>query len=163
MLAGLALYLFLFAHDIHLSMMEVEYVAERQALQITESIFLDDLDFTFEDLGFGKQFLCTEMETDTAEAVLHAYMSERLSFSINGEPVLWEFIGKEISPDLASVYVHIYIPNVGTLESLTIENSVLFEKYDDQKTIVHIKGPNRKKDYLVLHSRERSGTITYKP
>ncbi len=146
-------------HDIHLSMTQVEYNEEARTLEVMTSIFLDDLEYTFEDQGYGKQHLCTKLERDSAEHVLVDYLSDHISFRVNGEDKYWQFIGKEISPDLASVYCYLELVDLEPLESIEIKQTTLFEKYDDQQSIIHFKGPANKQEYIILDRRNLSKII----
>ncbi len=149
---SLLFYLLLWSsfHDIHLSMTQINYNETANSLEIMTSIFLDDLEYTFEDQAYGKQHLCTKLEKDSAEIVLVEYLSEHINFTVNGEEKYWQFIGKEISPDLASVYCYLELVDVSKPKTIQISLTTLFEKYDDQQSIIHFKGPGNKQEYIIL-------------
>lgn len=129
------------AHEFHVSKTEIDYNGDEDALQITLHIFLDDLELSMQKQGADKQFLCTEKELPGADSVYLAYLKNNFQIEINGGQVAdYQWVGKEISADLAAVWTYIEIPNVTDLTDISVKNSIILDIHDDQKNIVQIRG-----------------------
>ena len=143
-------------HDFHVSKCLVEYNEEEKALQISMHIFIDDLEEGLRRQGAGKLFICTDREAKDAENYLRKYLEQHFILRLNGEPKTYDFLGKEISDDLAAVWCYMEIPDVEYLKELTVTNTILLEVYDDQTNIVSIFGADNQKGLLLF----KKGTLT---
>ncbi len=128
-------------HDFHVSKCLMHYQPEQQALQISMHIFLDDLELALRKRGHDKLFLCTKNEAVGADEVVEAYLRDEFQLTINGEPRAFNFVGKEISDDLAAVWCYLEITDLPRLESLQLRYSVLMDTYDDQKNLASLERP----------------------
>jgi hypothetical protein len=144
------------AHEFHVSKCEIDYNTSENALQITLHIFLDDLELSMLAQGAEKQFLCTEKELENAETVYFEYLKENFQINLNnGELADYQWIGKEISDDLAAVWTYLEVPNVTDLSGISVKNTVLMDVHDDQKNIVQIKGGGARGYFLLQRGKEK--------
>ncbi|MEL7021405.1 MAG: DUF6702 family protein [Bacteroidota bacterium] len=150
------------AHQFHVSKSQIEYKPEAQALQISMHIFLDDLELAIEERGGGKLFLCTEKETTDAIPVLTRYLSTQFRIKVNGEEQQFNFLGKELSEDMAAIWCYMEVPALASVEVLEISNEVLMDLYDDQKNIVHIIGPGQQSGYFMMQRGNSVESVTFK-
>ena len=148
-------------HKFHVSRCMAEYNEDEEALQMRLHIFLDDLEDALALGGADDLHLCTENERDDAEAYLGRYLRKQLSFTINGVPADFNFLGKEISDDYLAVWCYLEITDVPSLKKLTVNNAVLLDLYDDQKNIMHIIGPKRKQGTLLFRKGATSETVSF--
>jgi len=81
--------------------------------------------------------------------------------SVNVEQVDYTFIGKEMSEDMVAVWCYLEIENVENIRELHVKNSILLEAFDDQKNIISITGPNKKKGYLLFNNAKNEETIEF--
>ncbi len=137
-------------HKFHVSKCLIEYQVQEKSLQISLHIFIDDLEIALENLGATNLHLCTAKENPKSEEYLFKYLKEKFKVEINRQPVDFQWIGKEISDDLAGVWCYMEVSNVEKFNSLQVANKVLLDIFDDQKNIVRIKGPNGKEGFLMF-------------
>jgi len=149
-------------HALHLSRCMMEYNSGAQALQMSMHIFLDDLEEALRLDGVDGLYLCTDKESEDANQHLQAYLEKNFVVVIDGQQHAFNFIGKEVSDDLLGVWCYLEIPNLQPMGELSIEYNVLMELYDDQKNIVHIKGPNSKKGTIFFRGRKTRETVIFK-
>lgn len=148
-------------HEFHVSKTLLEYKPDQQTLQVTLNIFIDDLELALENTGSGKLFLCTKKEVEDAEMYIFDYLKEHVQLNINAEDMQMNWVGKESSDDLESVWCYIEINNIQKLESLKIKNSILMEVFDDQKNIVQIIGPEKKSGYFMFQKGNDADSIEF--
>ncbi len=148
-------------HDFHVSKCLVEYNKTERALQVSMHIFIDDLEEALRRQGADQLFICTEREAAEAETHLQRYLEQNFRLQANGEPVAYEFLGKEISDDLAAVWCYLEVTNVDHLEQLTVTNRMLTEVYDDQKNIVSVFGPGDRKGLLLFQRGKDTESVRF--
>lgn len=80
-------------------------------------------------------------------------MLSRLKININGKESVIKFIGKEYDDDVVQCYLE--IEDVTNIKSFSIENSVLYDMFSEQKNIVrtHINGKN--KSFILIPENDK--------
>jgi len=137
-------------HDFHVSKCLMNYRPEQQTIQISMHIFLDDLELALRERGHDKLFLCTKKEAADANEVLVAYLRDEFQLTLNGEARAFNFVGKEISDDLAAVWCYLEVTDLPRLESLELRYSVLMDIYDDQKNLASLERPGEEVGTLLF-------------
>jgi len=140
----------------------VEYNAQEQALQMSMHVFLDDLELALAERGADSLYICTKMERPDAEYYLGQYLEKQVQFTIDGQPVSFTFLGKEISDDLQAVWCYLEVSDLPPFREMTVTYDVLLDLYDDQKNIMHIVGPNRQEGTLLFRKGYRTESVTFK-
>ena len=149
-------------HDIHVSKSEVEYNENAQALQISTHIYIDDLELDISNqLKATDLYVGTEKEQDSADYYIYQYLQDHLIFEVNGEPIPYNYIGKELSEDLLAVWVYLEAPGIESINSLSVQYDVLMNLYDDQKNIMSLRTPMDGKSFYLFHSRHKVESITF--
>ncbi len=147
-------------HPFHVSKCLMQYKPEQQSIQISMHIFLDDLELALEQAGDEDLYLCTGREAAHADRALAAYLNRHFQIKVNGKPADYEFIGKEISDDLAAVWCYMEATEVPAVESLDVRYSVLLDTYSDQKNLANIDWPNGKTGTLLFQEGAEQQRIT---
>ena len=140
----------------------VEYNPQEQALQMSMHVFIDDLELALAERGADSLYICTKMESSDAEYYLGRYLEEQVQFAIDGQPVSFRFLGKEISEDMQAVWCYLEVRDLPPFREMTVTYDVLLDLYDDQKNIMHIVGPNRQEGTLLFRKGYRTETVTFK-
>lgn len=149
------------AHEFHVSKSQIEYNEAQQSLQISMHIFLDDLEIAIEESGGGKHFLCTEKETEDAVTILRKYLTQQFIINVDGTTKSYDFIGKELSEDLAAIWCYLEIKDIQTPTSMEVTNRILMDLYDDQKNIVHIIGPEQQQGYFMFQKGNSTERVEF--
>ncbi|NER12440.1 hypothetical protein GWK08_03230 [Leptobacterium flavescens] len=162
---GLILTLFLvfsFAsmHKFYLSVSEVNYSEKDKAIQILSRIFIDDLEDVLEERYEIEPGLHTDRELEDIDRYIARYLKGRILVKINGEETPFNFLGKEYDNDVIKCYIEIPDVEMEDLNSLEIENTVLFELFEEQQNIVHfkIKKPHRS---FILIKENAKGLLNF--
>ncbi|MHB1197309.1 MAG: DUF6702 family protein [Lutibacter sp.] len=151
----LVLPLFAFTmHKYYVSLCEIEYLKEKQSIQITLGVFIEDLEFTL-NKNSGKQLnLGSKIEVGNIDDYYKKYLNEHLLISINGKNQPYKFIGKEYDGDIVRFYLE--INNIKELNSIEVTNNILINEFDYQKNIVKIKVRDFNKTYYLNKSNDKS-------
>ncbi|MFZ3274333.1 MAG: DUF6702 family protein [Lutibacter sp.] len=151
----LVLPLFAFAmHKYYVSLCEIEYVKEKQSIQITLGVFIEDLEFTL-NKNSGKQLnLGSKTEVGYIDDYYKKYLNEHLQISVNGKNQLYKYIGKEYDGDIVRFYLE--INSIKELKSIEVTNNILINEFDNQKNIVKIKVKDFNKTFYLNKSNDKS-------
>lgn len=146
------------SHKFYVSTTTVEYVPEKQAVQIITKIFVEDLEQVLQERYGSSVVLDPKKETETDVNYLKKYISQKLKISINNKPLELSYIGKEYDIDIVNMYFE--IENISELKSIEIENKILFDLFPEQQNIIHLVTPESKKN-LILDKEHPNGLLNF--
>ncbi len=146
------------AHKFYVSITKIEYVKEKNSLQIIIKIFTDDIEDVLQLKTGAPISLNTKKETAMADEDVKKYILQKLKIKVNGKNVQLNYIGKEYDTDMLVAYLE--ITNVNELKNLEIENKVLMEIFGEQQNIIHLKTPTSRRS-LILDKDEPSGKLKF--
>ena len=138
-------------HKFYVSVTQVDINTDTHKLEISSRIFTDDLQTAILDKTGQKLGLGSAKELPRADSILFEYLRGNLIFSQEGKTLELSFVGKEIEADVTWVYLETKEPLLPG-KPLEIRNSVIQEKFPDQKNLVNLK--SGKKTLSQIHSRE---------
>lgn len=146
-------------HDFHVSVCEVEYDAQRKALEVTHKLFLDDLEQSLIKWSGNTDIDVINPEDKTAfQELLGKYILENFAVKANEKNLNMVYLGAEIEGDV--MYCYIDIVGLKKIKSLEIKNTILMNVFDDQTNIVHIEVDKETKS-LKLNANMPIGLIQY--
>ncbi|GEQ87100.1 hypothetical protein ULMS_26080 [Patiriisocius marinistellae] len=146
------------AHKFYVSITKIEYVKEKQSIQIITQLFTDDLEDALSE-RYGKDVhLDSSKETKADVALFEKYLLSKLTILVNGNPVKYNFIGHKYDIDQVKAYIE--ITGIEAVNSMEIENTILMDKFENQQNIIHFKtGTSRKS--LVLDKENPKGLLKF--
>lgn len=147
------LFAFTTAHKFYVSVTNVEYSETDKALQITTRIFIDDFQRLLKERYDLQEELTTEKAVKEVEQMMAKYLAKKLIISVNGTPKTYKFLGKRYEDDVTVCYLE--IKGVDKVESLEIENQLLYEIEEDQQNLVHVKVGKQRKSLLLVKENDK--------
>ncbi len=141
-------------HKYYISVTQVNYIEDAQAIQITSRIFIDDFENLLRERYDENITLAGEDELKTTDLYIEKYLTEKLEIKINGKPAELNFIGKEYDVDIMKCYLEIL--GIGSIESIEIKNKVLFDLFDDQQNIVKTKINSKQKSFILISQNDKA-------
>ena len=66
-----------------------------------------------------------------------------------------------MSEDLVAVWCYLEIENIKPFKKLYVKNNTLMETFDDQKNIISVSGPNKRKGYLMFNKSKNEETLKF--
>ncbi|MDG1714704.1 DUF6702 family protein [Lacinutrix sp.] len=144
---------FVSAHKYYVSITKIEYVSEKQSVQIITRIFIDDLEKLLKERFDNSIVLNSNTNEDQIDNYIEKYLYSRIVILINGKESTLNFIGKEYDDDVVQCYIE--IENVASIKSFEIENKVLFDLFSDQKNIVRTKINGKNKSFILIPENDK--------
>ncbi len=146
------------AHKFYVSITKIEYVEEEQSLQIIEKLFVDDIEDVLQARYSESISLDPEKETEADVEFLKRYVLQKLSIKVDGRSVDLNFLGREYENDIVKVYIE--AENISALKSIEVENRILFEMFEEQQNLIHVK-KNKKRKSLILDRDNPKGVLNF--
>ena len=146
------------AHKFYVSITKIEYVKEKNSIQIIAKIFTDDMENALRQRYDRSISLDTKKETEAADEDLKEYILQKIKIKVNGKSVQLNYIGKEYDNDMVVAYME--VTDVKELKTIEIENKVLMEVFPEQQNIIHLKTSKSRRS-LILDKDEPSGKLKF--
>ncbi len=145
-------------HKFYVSITKIEYVKEKNSIQIITKIFTDDIENALRQRYDRSISLDTKKETEAADEDLKGYILQKIKIKVNGKPVQLNYIGKEYDTDMVVAYME--VTDVNELKTIEIENKVLMEVFPEQQNIIHLKTSKSRRS-LILDIDEPNGKLKF--
>ncbi|MFN0085862.1 MAG: DUF6702 family protein [Blastocatellia bacterium] len=125
------------AHKIHVSVSQVEYIAQGQSVQVVMRVYVDDLENALSRHANRPVKLDPARGREAGDLVM-AYLRGQFELKTKaGKPVKFNWLGLEAQVDMFWLYFEGKIP--GGFSGAQLKNRVLFELFEDQVNIVNVK------------------------
>lgn len=140
-------------HKYYVSLTEIEYVKEKNSVQIISRIFVDDFETVLRNRYDDSITLMEDDDNDEVNYYIERYLTDRLKITINGKPEAFSFIGKEYEDDILLFYLE--IQNIENISAIQVVNRLLFDQFPDQKNIVRFKINEINKSILLIKENDK--------
>jgi len=140
-------------HKFYVSTTKIEYVVEKQSVQIITRIFIDDFERVLQERYDETIILSEKDESEVIQAHIKRYLKARINIKINDIDSKLVFLGKEYDNDIMICYLE--IENVSNIKSIEISNTVLFDLYSDQQNILRTKINSKNKSFILIKENDK--------
>jgi len=134
-------------HKYYISVTEVNYIEDKQSVQITSRIFIDDFENVLRQRYDDNIVLVDKNESIETNQYIERYLTDKLKIKINGKDMNLVFIGKEYDVDIMTCYFE--IENVKKITSIEITDQVLLDMFDNQQNMIKTKIYSKLKSFLL--------------
>ncbi|MEM6517402.1 MAG: DUF6702 family protein, partial [Bacteroidota bacterium] len=124
-------------HEYYVSVTQIEYVAEKKSIQIITKIDFDDLEYTIKERNDVPLDMTSLDEKPDVKQYIYRYLKSKLKFKINDASVNYDFLGRVYDND--EVICYLEITDIDYLDSISIENNLLFDNFPNQRNILRLK------------------------
>ncbi|KAF2518137.1 hypothetical protein E0W68_10385 [Flavobacterium salilacus subsp. salilacus] len=145
-------------HKFYVAIFQMDYIPEKNVIQMTSRVFTDDLELAFEKKYNKKFYLATSREISETKQYLEMYFAEKITVTVNGTVQPIKYLGKEIEDDVLVCYYTIPTPDGVT--TINIKNTTLFDMYAEQQNMIHTNINDNKKS-LLLTLDKPEGILEY--
>jgi hypothetical protein len=145
-------------HKYYISVTEVDYIKDKQSVQITSRIFIDDFEKVLRERYNENVVLAGKEETKDVNKYIETYLRSKIRVRINDHDMNLIFIGKEYDIDIIQCYIE--IQNVKQVNSIEITNEVLFDLFEDQQNMIKTKINSKQKSFL-LNQNNKTAVLNF--
>lgn len=152
------LFAFTSIHKYYVSVTQINYVQEKQSLQIITRIFVDDFENLLQEQYDANIILTGNDEPKIVNTYIEDYLKEKIVIKINNQNANVKFIGKEYDGDIMRCYLE--VEGVKNINSFEISNQVLFDLFEDQQNIIKTN-INSKQKSMILNSKSKNMVLKF--
>ncbi len=145
-------------HKFYVTVTQIEYIKEKQSLQIISRIFIDDFEALIRQRYDEDITLDASKEETQIDFYIEKYLKEKIQIKINDSIRNLVFIGKEYEDDI--IYCYLEIENVTAIKSFEITNQILFDLFEEQQNIVKTKINSKNKSFILI-SQNDMGVLNF--
>ena len=138
-------------HDYYVSSTEVVYVEDKQQLQVTTRIFIDDIEAYFNAQTEDKIQLQPDIEAATIDSLVQLFFENNFNLFFDKKKVALNYIGRQYKDDQILIFAEATVLHPPS--SFEIRNTILIPFRTGQQNIVHLKTTNTKKSFLMDASK----------
>lgn len=157
------LYTFIYAlslwvHPIHISVTEIEYDEREKELEIITRIFTDDLELAIRAQQNNLELELLNLPAATLDQLVKPYLLNQVTILLDGKVQKLNYLGHEQDGDAHIFFIQ--VQPVKKWKSITVQNQVLLETYDDQSNIVHVTVRGKTRSMRLMRNNP-SGSLTF--
>lgn len=146
------------AHKFYVSTTKIEYVEEKQSLQVISKIFIDDMEDILQKRYDPKLSLDTQKERPLDEEYLKKYVLQKLKIKVDGKEIPLHYLGREYENDVVKIFME--ASSIQPFKTMEVGNSLLFDLTTQQQNIVHAKYGDERQS-LVLDADNPNGLLNF--
>lgn len=142
------------AHPFHVSVCEINVNPENESLEISQRIFLDDLENALRKTsGWSTLDVVHPSDQKKFDALLQKYVTNHLTILVNGQEKTLSYLGHEVEAD--AMWCYIEVAGVNNVKDIEVESTILLETFEDQMNLIHIKKDGEIHSLRLGKSHER--------
>ena len=135
-------------HDFYLSTTSVDFILNKNEIQITSQFFVDDVENLLKFQTSKTTLILEKKNSEDINLFLGDFIDKNFKILINKKKQELIYLGYELKDDLLVVYYETKLSNSEVL-NVEVFNSFLVNFIESQKNIVHLKFKNLKKSFLL--------------
>lgn len=136
-------------HPLHVSTTEVNYNAKEKNLEISCRIFSDDFEAVLSKLYKQKTDLSNPALKNGMDELVKKYLATHVQLRVNGKTVVMNYLGFEQDHEATNVYLE--VPKTAAVKSMEITDTILYDQFEDQMSIVHLVNGSLRKSSKILY------------
>ena len=121
-------------------MTEIQHDKSNNSLELSVRIFTDDLEKTIRQTYTGKVDLLNMDEKANSEKLIQQYITKHLLLKADNKNLDLQFVGFETEE--GSIWSYFECPNINSLQSLEVNNTLLYDYKEQQVNFIHFKATN---------------------
>jgi hypothetical protein len=124
--------------------------SEDSSLQITLRIFKDDLSNAISDTYLEQKTDDLNLIDELYFKQVDKYINSKISILIDDKKFEMDYLGLETKNDMYVCYLE--IENLPIYSNMVISNKILFEIFDDQQNIIHVKRNDKRQSFIARNN-----------
>lgn len=140
-------------HKYYISLTKIDYIQEKEEVQITMRFFIDDVERAL-NKRFKKEFeLDTKDELEKTDSFLNLYVKQKFLIKINGKDMNYTFLGKEYENDVMFIYLD--LTGIKSITSIEVTSRMLYEEFPEQQNYIKLNINDQKKTFILMKDSDK--------
>lgn len=142
------------AHKYYFSVTQADYDAKDHALKMVTRVFYDDLQKVFQERYDKSIKVDASYDQKKLDGYIQRYFNQKFIVKINGKERRLNYIGHKDEMDYVVCFIE--VTDVQNPKSISIENTLLMDLFQDQKNVVHLNTGTTKKSFLLTRDNDKA-------
>ncbi len=142
-------------HPFFVSVIEINHNTKEATVEMSVRVFTEDLEKTLQKYATVRVDMIRPANKDFLDKQISNYLLKKIKLKINGQPVVFTYLGHEIQKE--SVWSYLEIPKITSIKKLEIDCTLLYDFEKEQSNIIHVKGKNMDKSFKL--DNPKSNTV----
>jgi hypothetical protein len=129
--------LWIAAHPVHVSLMSIDYVQERNIFNVFLKVYFDDL---LVDSGIepnDQKKLVFSGNDEFTRKVISDYLKDRILIIVNKRQINVQLVNMDLSDN--ELRMNLVFGSAGKVNSITVKNLIMTSLYSDQSNMIIVK------------------------
>ena len=140
-------------HKHYISLTKVDFIKEKEVIQVTMKFFIDDIELALENRHGQAMELTTKDENKMADKFLEGYIRQKFTVWVNEEEKAYSYLGKEYENN--EVFFYLELKNISDIKTIEVQNSMLFEEFEEQQNFIKLKIENVQKTFILVKANNK--------
>lgn len=140
-------------HKFYVSIYQIHAAPEKEMLQITSRIFMDDLNAVLYRNYHKKTHLGEKNESPEDVVLMKKYILEHFSIKVNGLPKAIHYLSKDYEGNVMICYYR--VNEVSEIKTLEVSNTVLMDLNAEQQNIIQTTIAGKKQNLLLTEGNTK--------
>ena len=137
-------------HEFYVSTTSVDFVLDKNVIQITSQFFLDDVENLIKFKKPNTTLIFEKTSNEDNNLIVRDFIQKNFKISINRKIQELKYLGYELKDDLLVVFYETKFCD-SQIFNIEVFNSFLINFIESQKNIVHLNFKNVKKSFLLTY------------
>jgi len=142
-------------HPFHVSTTEINHNASDKTLEISCKVFTDDFESALAKQYHTKADLSAMNMKAAMDTLVKKYINNHLILNSEGKTLVMKYLGFEKENE--AVYAYLQVDNISALKKIEITDSILYDLYDDQISIIHVIVSGNRKSTKLDYPATKAG------
>ncbi|MBE7171733.1 MAG: hypothetical protein INR73_14185 [Williamsia sp.] len=142
------------AHPLYVSVTEFNHNPKESIIEISCKMFADDCEATLRQQSKTNVDITHPKDVKQLEKIMNDYIQKNLQLKVDGKPVLMQWVGYEKENE--SVWCYLQVNDIKALKKLEITNSLLYDLYNTQISIMHASVGGNRKSIRVTYPEKKA-------
>jgi hypothetical protein len=140
-------------HKHYISLTKVDFIKEKEVIQVTMKFFIDDIELALENRHDQAMELTTKDENKMADKFLEGYIRQKFKVWVNEEEKAYSYLGKEYENN--EVFFYLELENISDIKTIEVQNSMLFEEFEEQQNYIKLKIEDIQKTFILVKANNK--------
>ena len=134
-------------HKYYVSTSLYEFKEDKASLQVTIKIFKDDFINAIKTNNGIDLYMKDDLNSEEIKFKINSYLLSNLSIFLDNKKYELFYLGLKKDTEMITCFLE--IENLPDFKKIKLENTILFDLFENQKNIIHLKKGNKKRSFIL--------------
>lgn len=134
-------------HKYYVSTSLYEFKEDKASLQVTIKIFKDDFINAIKTNNGIDLYMKDDLNSEEIKFKINSYLLSNLTIFLDNKKYELFYLGLKKDTEMITCFLE--IENLPDFKKIKLKNTILFDLFENQKNIIHLKKGNKKRSFIL--------------